>query len=78
LFTEQHKEADRRWYDESNNLVLLQVPNEAALLALKEKANGIPAALFREPDVNDEATALALGPEARGLVSNLPLLLKAS
>lgn len=77
LFVEEHEETDQKWYTESNNLVLLQVPNETELLALRDRANGIPSSLFREPDVNDEATALTLGPEAKGLVSNLPLLLKA-
>jgi peptidyl-tRNA hydrolase len=75
LFVEEHKVEDRKWYENSNNLVLLQVPNEAELIALKNKANGIPASLFREPDVNNEATALALGPEAKKLVRRLPLLL---
>jgi hypothetical protein len=56
--------------------VLLQVPDEKELLALKEQANGCPASLFHEPDVDDDATALALGPEARKVISNLPLLLK--
>jgi len=76
LFAEEHPEEEQKWYEESNNIVLLQVPNEKELLALKEKANGYPVSLFREPDVNDEATAIALGPEARPLTSNLPLLLK--
>jgi peptidyl-tRNA hydrolase len=80
LFTEEHPEEDKKWYTESNNLVLLQVPNETELLALKERAeaDGIPASLFREPDVDNEATALALGPEGRKLLCNLPLLLKAA
>jgi hypothetical protein len=56
--------------------VLLQVPDEEALLRLNESANGTPRSLFREPDVDDEATALAIAPSGRRLISNLPLLLK--
>jgi peptidyl-tRNA hydrolase len=76
LFSAEHPEEDRAWYEGSNNLVLLQIPNEAELLKLKERANGTPLALFREPDINDEATALAIAPSGRRLVSNLPLLLR--
>lgn len=76
LFSEEHPEEDRAWYEGSNNLVLLQIPNEEELLRLKEKANGTPASLFREPDIADEATALAIAPSGKKLVSNLPLLLR--
>ena len=57
--------------------MLLQIPDEEALLGLNERANGTPRSLFREPDVDDEATALAIAPSGRKLISNLPLLLKA-
>jgi peptidyl-tRNA hydrolase len=76
LFSAEHPEEDRAWYEGSNNLVLLQVPDERELLALREKADGCPASLFREPDLGGEATALAFGPAARKTVSNLPLLLR--
>ena len=76
LFVEEHPAEEKKWYTESNNIVLLQVPNEAELLSLKKRANGYPASLFREPDVDDEATALALAPDAKPITSNLPLLLK--
>lgn len=76
LFSEEHPAEDRAWYENSNNLVLLQVPDEEALLELRERANGTPTSLFREPDVDDEATALAIAPSGRKLISNLPLMLK--
>ena len=76
LFSAEHPEEDRAWYEGSNNLVLLQIPDEKELLALRDQVNGCPASLFREPDVDDEATALALGPGSRRLISNLPLLLR--
>jgi peptidyl-tRNA hydrolase len=76
LFSAEHPDEDRAWYEGSNNLVLLQVPDEEALLGLNERANGTPRSLFKEPDVGDEATALAIGPSGRRLISNLPLLLR--
>lgn len=77
LFSAEHPAEDRAWYENSNNLVLLQVPNEEALLGLLERSRGISSSLFREPDLGDEATALALEGRGRRLVGNLPLLLKA-
>lgn len=76
LFGAEHPEEDRSWYEGSNNLVLLQVPDEEALLGLLERSSGISSSLFREPDLGDEATALALEARGRRLVSNLPLLLR--
>jgi hypothetical protein len=76
LFSAEHEAVDRCWYEGSNNLVLLQVSGEQELLELREKADDCPSALFREPDLDGEATAMAMGPAARKFVSNLPLLLK--
>lgn len=76
LFVEEHPEIDRAWYANSNNLVLLQIPNEAELLELHKSLGDIPSSLFREPDVNDEATAIAIAPSGRRSISNLPLLLR--
>jgi hypothetical protein len=57
------------------NLVVLQVPDEAALLALEEAlAVDCRRHLFREPDLDDEATALSVGPEGWRRLSSLPLL----
>jgi len=68
------------WLRESSNLVVLEVPDEAALMALRARAGaaGVPCALFREVDFGDAATALALGPEGRRLVACLPLALRAA
>ncbi len=76
-FAEHHPEVERAWYSKSNTLAFLAVPDEAALGVLLEKARrrDIPAASFHEPDRNNEMTAIALGPAARSLVSNLPLAL---
>jgi hypothetical protein len=59
-------------------LVLLQVPNEAALLALHEKlkAADIVHSTFHEPDDDmgwTSITTVSIQGEARKLFSNLPL-----
>jgi peptidyl-tRNA hydrolase len=60
------------------NLVLLQAPNEQAIrdLFMKARALDIPASLFTEPDLGSEATAIAIGPGGRRMLSNLPLLFR--
>jgi len=66
------------WYATSNTLALLATPDEGALERLYQKAldRGIPACRFQEPDLNNQTTAIALGPEAAKLVRSLPLALK--
>lgn len=78
LFGAEHPEVDAAWYAGSNNLVCLQVPGLAALLALGRRAASreIPCSTFREPDFGGAATALALGPSGARLVSSLPLALR--
>ena len=70
-------EAARAWHATSNTLAFLTVANERALGVLLEKAlvRGLPAAAFYEPDMDNEMTAIALGPAAKGLCSGLPLAL---
>lgn len=67
-----------RWYAQSNNLVCLQTKDEASLMSLAERSEalGIAHSVFREPDFNNEATAMALAPEGWRLVSSLPLALR--
>lgn len=71
-------EATRRWHDESNNIVLLEAPDEAALCALAHRARvaGVPCITFTEPDLDDATTGVALGPNGYRLVSSLPLALR--
>jgi len=78
LFVALHPEIDRAWYEESNTLALLGLPNEVALGVIVEKAQrlGVPVACFREPDRNNELTAIALGPRGNNLTRNLPLALQ--
>lgn len=68
------------WMDTSNYLIVVAVPDEAALLALVGQAarRGINHTVVREPDLDDTVTAVALAPgdAARRLCSSLPLALR--
>lgn len=70
----------RRWHKYHKNLIVLAVPNELALVDLYRKADemGLQCSVFREPDIGDEVTAIALEPHeyTYKLVSSLPLALK--
>lgn len=78
-FARAHPVREAAWYAASNALVLLETPDEAALAALVARAGerGVACAAFREPDLGDALTAIALAPEARPLVRRLPLALAA-
>lgn len=79
-FQHDHPELCADWLKVSNYLVIVAVPDEGALLDLVSAASarGIPRTAVREPDLADEATAVALGPgPAVGrLLANAPLALK--
>lgn len=63
-FIAVHPNLDRAWFEFSNTLVLLSVPDEKALLRLLRKAEDrdLKTAVFREPDLNYSVTAVALEP----------------
>lgn len=63
-FVQVHPQIDRDWYQFSNTLALLSVPTLEDLTDLRATAGlrGIPYAEFREPDLRDELTAVALAP----------------
>ena len=67
----------RGWSSQSNNLVVLAAADETALAHLAGRliAAGCAVELFREPDLDDELTAVAvLGTDtARRALANLPL-----
>ena len=74
-----HEDA-RRWHVESNNVAVLQVPDEAALKALTQKVlikdPGCLVATFEEPDLDHQWTAAAFGGGAKKLMGSLPLALR--
>ena len=76
-FQAEYPEVERQWFETSNTLVLLSVPNEQSLARLLYKATDrdIKASAFREPDLSNALTAVALEPDGAKLVRNLPLAL---
>jgi len=74
-----HEDA-RRWHEESNNVAVLQVPDEEALRALTQrvliKDPGCLVATFEEPDLDHQWTAAAFGNGAKKLMGSLPLALR--
>lgn len=79
-FTAEHPEIDELWFKTSNYLCLLSVKNEEELYALvcKAKNNNIKVSVFREPDIDNQITAIALEPGegTKELCKNLKLALR--
>ena len=75
-FALEHPKAMRKWGNEY--LILVEAPDKLRLhwFASKAKRLGIPVAEWREPDLNNELTAIALGPTplTQQLCSGLPLM----
>jgi hypothetical protein len=78
-FAHQHTETFNKWKSESNSVVALSTPNEKSLLKTLKKLEQMNAELvvFREPDLNDEATSIGVygTPEIRRKLRGLPLCL---
>lgn len=79
-FAMEHPEINKDWFTNSNYLGFLSVTNEYELHQLIEKAllHGIKISIFREPDIGNQITAIALAPgsKSKKLCSNLPLALR--
>jgi peptidyl-tRNA hydrolase len=77
-FQHEHAAVYEQWHRESNNLVCLAAASkeELAKLAYDLHNKAVPVALFREPDLGDELTAIAVGPAGGRALSNLPLALR--
>ena len=79
-FKFEHPEISLNWFEKSNYLGLLSTTNEEELKRLIEQAaeHGIAHSVFREPDIDNQITAIALapGPKSKKLCSRLPLALK--
>lgn len=76
-FVAAFPELDKLWYERSNYLALLAAPDEWSLHRIVQKARrrGVPVVCFREPDLEDAVTAVALAPAGKNLVRSLPLAL---
>lgn len=79
-FNFEHPEVSQEWFKTSNYLGLLSVADETALKLLADEAqqHGIRYSIFKEPDIGDQITAIALEPGMRSkkLCSKLQLALK--
>jgi len=78
LFADEHPESDRTWYEQSNNLVVLSVSSkeDLAKLAYDMTNLGIEVSSFREPDLQNDLTAIAIEPAGGRHLSKLPLAMK--
>ncbi len=79
-FILEHPEISKHWHKVSNYLGFLSVENECQLFKLLEWAAAldIKFTMFKEPDIDNELTAIALEPgeKTKRLCSHLPLALK--
>lgn len=75
LFSEEHPSIDKEWYQVSNYLGLLSVSDEQSINSLitKLQVKGIKYSVFREPDINNQVTAIAVEPceEARKVLGSI-------
>jgi peptidyl-tRNA hydrolase len=78
-FQHQHPEIAKDWNRNSNYLIILSVENEAELQKYIYKFNhyGLCHTVFREPDIDNQITAVCVQPGERTsrLTSHLPLAL---
>lgn len=74
-FLREHPIHAQRWYEESRTLVCLEVDDEQSLTELAGRCHGIEASLWREPDLDDALTSIAIGPRGSRLCRNLRLAL---
>lgn len=79
-FVINYPKESREWHDTSNYLIVLSVSNEEELEKLYNRAikHGLCALAFREPDINNQITSVAIEPskEAKRICKKLSLALK--
>ena len=79
-FSVDHKEIHKAWFEQSNFLGWLSAKDEGELFELLAKASRkqIKFSIWREPDVDNEITAIAFEPgeASMELCKKLPLALK--
>lgn len=79
-FILEHPEIAKTWHKLSNYLVYLSTSNEDELIKLIQLAEskGIVYTIFREPDLDNQITAVAFEPSelTRKMTSSLPLMRK--
>lgn len=76
-FAAQYPAEFLEWHRKSNFIIILNCQNEQKLVEFAQKLRdkGIKFSEFREPDIGNELTAIAIcpGPEIRRVCSGLPL-----
>lgn len=79
-FAHEHKDLTDDWLTKSNYLVIVAVPDEDSLMDLITQANmrNITRLAVREPDLDNEITAVVLAPgsAAKKLCASFPLAIK--
>ena len=79
-FQHEYPEIAKQWNKQSNYLIILSVENEEQLLLFLEKCKwyNLKTTIFKEPDIGNEVTAIAVEPGSRTkkLTSRLPLAFK--
>ena len=79
-FCLEHNDIANSWHKNSQYLTYLSVKDESELLFLIDKAQsrGMAISIFREPDIDNQITAIALEPsaEARKLCKNISCAFK--
>ena len=77
-FQHEYPELAKNWFHNSNYLIFLSVNNEEELNSLIDRAmsKNIKISIFREPDINNEITAIALEPcdDSKRITSALKLM----
>jgi len=80
MFCLEHNDIANSWHKNSQYLTYLSVKDESELLFLIDKAQsrGMAISIFREPDIDNQITAIALEPsaEARKLCKNISCAFK--
>ncbi len=76
-FCLEYPQITRKWHNNSNYLVFLAVNDEEELGTLCADATetGISFAVFHEPDIDDELTAIAIEPAGAKLCKGMRLAL---
>lgn len=79
-FIFEHPSRAGPWFKHSNYLIQLELSNEKQLLLLIQRCeeHQLAYTVFREPDIGNSITAIAIEPskQTQKLVSKIPLLFK--
>ena len=76
-FSIEYSDIHKTWHNQSQHLAIVSVKDRESLFALiaKLESKGINITIFREPDMGNDTTAIAVEPteRAKKALSNLPL-----